>query len=342
MSKKKKVIIGIIVVIIFGLCFIPDQRYNCKSRLEIISTYGDNQAYHPKVLSFKEKWNGYKYWMSYTPYPSGDDSKENPHIAVSNDLLTWKAPSERTNPIDEPNNHESTVNYNSDSHIVYNKDNNTMYCYWRFVCDEDNLVIIYRVESVDGINWRNKTVTAYSNNRKSKDYISPAIIYDNGIYKMWYVDQGNVVTYAVSKDGITWKDQNIIKLEYENKLYTWHLDVIRNKEKYEMIVVAYTQWAARNDMNLYYTSSIDGIRWEKTSKILEPSLKTAYWDNKGIYRSSFIYENGNYYVFYSGTNKKYYHGIGLMYGKDINKLNKVNVDFKNPNEIEKFKRKLGE
>ena len=47
---------------------------NSKYQLNIISEYGDNEAYHPKVLSFENDWNGYKYWMSYTPYPQGDDS----------------------------------------------------------------------------------------------------------------------------------------------------------------------------------------------------------------------------------------------------------------------------
>lgn len=340
MSKKKKIIITVILIIIFALCFIPNQNYNCRHRLEIVSSYGDNQAYHPKVLAFKEKWNGYKYWMSYTPYPKGDDGKENPHIAVSNDLINWKTPGNNVNPLDEPDDKQASLRYNSDSHIVYNYDTNELYCYWRYVDDINNAVFIYRRDTKDGINWTPKKITAYSNDRKSKDYISPAIIYENGAYKMWYVDQGNIVTYATSNDGITWNDENIIELEYEKNLKTWHLDVIHTRENYEMIVVAYDKWSNRNDMNLYYTSSTNGIIWDKTRTILKPSVRSQYWDNKGIYRSSFIYENGKYYVFYGGTSKSYDHGIGMVYGESIDNLHKVNANFKSQKDINRLKEQI--
>lgn len=265
MNKKKKIAIGIVLIVIFALCFIPSKQgwYNCKNKLEIVSSYGDNQAYHPKVLAFPNGWNGYKYWMSYTPYPKGEDAKENPHIAVSNDLINWKEPAKNVNPLDEPEDRQAGKRYNSDSHIVYNSDTNMMYCYWRYVDDIKNEVIIYRLESNDGIHWNNKKVTAHSNNRKNKDYISPAIIYANRIYKMWYVDQGNIVKLAISDDGIYWKDTNTIKIEYEKNLKTWHLDVISTKKGYEMIVVAYDKWTNRNDMSLYYTSSKDGVNWKR-------------------------------------------------------------------------------
>ena len=101
--KRNKIKITIfIMILILALCCIPPIDYNSKNKLEIETPYGDNEAYHPKVLNFKEPWNGYKYWMSYTPYPTGDDSKENPCIAVSNDLVNWKSPTEKNEPLDVP------------------------------------------------------------------------------------------------------------------------------------------------------------------------------------------------------------------------------------------------
>lgn len=338
MSKKKKIIIAVLLIVIFALCFIPPKSNNSTNRLEIVSSYGDNQAYHPKVLAFKEKWNGYKYWLSYTPYPEGTDSKENPHIAVSNDLINWKAPGDKVNPIDTPKETVAGKKYNSDSHIVYNSDTDTLFCYWRYV-DLDK-VYIYRKESKDGVNWSEKVLTASSDDRSKKDYISPAIIYENKQYKMWYVDAGNIVTYALSNDGIKWNDKQTIKIKYKKNLKTWHLDVIHTREKYEMLVVAYNKWANRNDMDLYYTSSDDGIEWNEAKTIIKPSKKTKNWDNKGIYRSSFIYENGKYYVFYGGTDKEYRHGIGFVYGKDIFNLHGVNTNFKNKKEVNKLIEKI--
>ena len=155
---------------------------------------------------------------------------------------------------------------------------------------------------------------------------------------MWYVDKDYTTIYATSKDGITWNDQNFMKLEYPTKLNTWHLDVIHTKKGYEMLVVAWDKWANRNDMSLYYSYSEDEIGWKKAEKILDPNIKSnTAWDNKGIYRSSFIYEDGIYYVFYGGTDRKYNHGIGLVIGKDIYKLRDNDIDYKKTDSLEKFR-----
>lgn len=294
---------------------------NALYKLNIVSFYGDNEAYHPKVLSFPEKWNGYKYWMSYTPYPKGDDSKENPHIAVSNDLINW----ETKTLLDEPKNHRSGVRYNSDSHLVYNDVLDQLECYWRYVDDKNNRSIIYRRTTKDGINWKNKEVALLNSPRSKKDCVSPAIIFENNIYKMWYVDKQNTLKYATSTNGINWGNIKKIDISYERNLQTWHLDVIKTSNGYEMLVVAFDKWDNRNDMNLYYTKSIDGFNWQPAKEIIKPTVDTNNWDNKGIYRSSFIYENDNYYVFYSGTNKNYNHGIGVVYGKHIDNLEEITI-----------------
>lgn len=312
LNKKKKIIIGIILIIIFALCFVPSQKINAKHKLNIVSSYGDNEAYHPKVLSFKDGWNGYKYWMSYTPYPKGDSSKENPHIAVSNDLVTWNTIKKLDEPIKK-----SKLQYNSDSHIVYNNDLNRLECYWRYVDDIENKSIIYRRYTIDGANWSEKEVSLISNPRSEVDCISPAILYENGIYKMWYDDKGNNIKYRTSKDGLDWSEPVTLNINYNEKVKTWHLDVIHTKEEYEMILVAFDNWKDHNKMSLYYTSSKDGINWNTANVIMKPTSKTNNWDNLGIYRSSFIYEDGKYYVFYGGTSKTLHHGVGLVYGEDI-------------------------
>lgn len=67
--------------------------------LKLASAYGDTQATHPSVLHFDEPWNGYTFWIAYSPYPEADDSKENPHILASNDGVNWVLPSGFTNPL---------------------------------------------------------------------------------------------------------------------------------------------------------------------------------------------------------------------------------------------------
>ena len=278
--------------------------------------------------------------MSYTPYPSGNDSKENPHIAVSNDLVNWTKVFDIDRALDTPESNIPGKRYNSDSHIVYNDDLDRIEIYWRYVDDINGDVYLYRMLSNDGVTWSEKEVAAYSVVRLEKDYISPAIIYENGVYKMWFVDHDLTIKYTTSIDGINWENEELLDFKYEDDVLSWHLDVIKSDLGYEMIVVAFDEWENHNDMDMYYSKSIDGITWDKATVVLKPTRGTGFWDNRGIYRSSFVKINGTYLVYYGGTNEDLHHGTGLVYGKDIHNLKSTNVDFKNKKESAKFAKKL--
>ncbi len=325
----------IICTLLFGLalyCFIPGKDYNSRYKLNIVSSYGDDEAYHPKILSFDEKWNGYKYWMSYTPYPSGDAAKENPHIVVSNDLVTWSKVFDVDRPLNSPESDIPSLRYNSDSHIVYNNTLDRLEIYWRYVDDINKDMYLYRMYTEDGINWSEKEVSAYSPVRRNVDYVSPAIIYENGTYKMWYVDQNLTIKYTTSPDGINWENPLLIDFKFVDDVHAWHLDVINSDLGYEMIIVGFDEVENRNNMNLYYSKSEDGISWTKADIILSPTSNTGYWDNRGIYRSSFVKINGVYLLYYGGTSEDLHHGIGLVYGKNIYKLKPTNTNFNNKDE----------
>lgn len=302
---------------------------NSKYKLNLFSTYGDNDAYHPKILYFENGWNGYKYWISYTPYPNGDSFKENPHILVSNNMVDWVLPEGLKNPLDEGINFPSKKFYNSDSHLVMNTDLNQLECYWRYVDDETDKVIIYRRCTTDGINWTKKEEVIVGNPRSKVDYISPAIVYQNGMYKMWYVECNKQVKYIESANAKDWSKPIILDIKYEEKLKTWHLDVIETDYGYEMIIVAFPEWEKRNDMSLYYTKSKDNKQWDIAKKVLEPTIGTKQWDNKGIYRSSFMKKDGVYYVFYSGQDTRGNKGVGIVFGKDMFNLKGTDINFAN-------------
>ena len=311
----------IIILILFlghGLIFNREKR---TYKLEIISSYGDNEAYHPKVITFNKKWNGYKYWMSYTPYPGGNSGYENPHIAVSNDLINWYAPNKKNISLDEVKNKYKKKRYNSDAHIVYNKDKDTIICYWRYVDDVAGSVTIFKRETSDGITWTAKEKVLYSKDRHKKDYVSPAIIYEDSTY-------------------MNWTDKNKISFKYPEKLDTWHLDVIKTDKGYEMIVVAYDKWKNHNKMDLYYTISNDEVNFKDAIKILEPERGTLNWDNSGIYRSSIIYLNDTYYLYYGAVGVTAERGIGLAYGKDITNLVRDKTNYKDPKKVKRLIKKL--
>ncbi len=333
--NKKTLILMIVIIgmLVFSCIPAKSTNYNSITKLNIVSSYGDNEAYHPKVLSFKDKWNGYKYWMSYTPYPAGNGELENPHIVASNNLTKWETPEGLVNPLDDISKDGDKKKYDSDAHIVYNPDLDRIECFWRYVDENENKVIIYRKNSTDGINFSEKEVFIESKDRKNLDYVSPAIIYENGKYKMWYVDQKEV-NYKETADGINWSDTKKVEFKYKDgKLYTWHLDVIKTEKGYEMITVAYQNVNNRKTMKLYYTySENETENWAKAEKILEPTTRTSNWDNSGLYRSSMIYEDGVYIVFYSARSINNDHGIGIVYGKNIKQLKSVNINFKEKEE----------
>ena len=258
--------------------------------------------------------------MAYTPYPHADDAKENPHIAVSNDMKTWKEPKGFENPLEpSPENFKVGDIYNSDTHILYNSDTKQLEVWWRYVNNEDKSVIIYRKTSEDGVKWSDKEVVI-KNIRHKKDYLSPAVIYEDGKYKMWYVSGRKQVEYIESDNLKDWSETKRINVNYSNKgLKSWHLDVIHTDVGYEMVVSAFIN-DERNRMNLYYSKSEDNEEWSVPEIILTPSFATDNWDNKGIYRSSLLKIDKTYYLFYSGISSTGERGVGLITGNDVNNL----------------------
>ena len=287
------------------------------NKITMNTTLNNNQGYHPKVISFEKEWNGYKYWMSFTPYPKKDETKENPVVNVSNDIKTWEEPEGIKNPLDIPENADEE-HYNSDTHLVYNEDLNQLEIFWRYVDDEKGEVTIFTKTSTDGRNWTPKTVFLKSSVRKKLDYVSPAIIYEKGKYKIWYVDKKNV--YYIEKSGDTVTKPRLLEIKYANGYRTWHIDVIYNNDKkiYELVACAYENINYREKMSVYYSYSSDNIKWETPIEIITPSTKN--WDAGGLYRSSILYENEKYYIFYSGYDINDNVGIGIMYGEDMKRL----------------------
>ena len=295
-----------------------ENYHNASYKLDLYDGKKDMHATHPKILNFEKKWNGYKYWMIYSPYPYMNDEFENPCLVVSNDKVNWKTPAGLTNPIEsKPENYQHGVVYNSDPHIVYNNDTNKIELYFRYVDDVSDKVVLYRMTSSDGIKWSKKEAII-TKKRSKQDLLSPAIIYENGTYKMWYVNRKRVY-YIESKDGFKYSEPIEIKLNYPiPRIRSWHLDAIKTENGYELLVSGYRFHEDRNSMNLYHFVSKDGKTFDKGTIVLRPSISS--WDNKGLYRSTFMYEDGVYYVYYSGISMNNERGIGLSFGSDINNL----------------------
>lgn len=310
--------------------YVHENPWNLKlsiSKLNIISSYGDSHAFHPKVQNFSKPWNGYKYWMAYTPYPGADQTKENPHIAVSNNKVDWTTPEGMKNPLDPLKPFEDPQNqYNSDTHLVYRADLDTLECYYRQVDNNRNTDTLFKRTTTDGLHWTDR-VKVLSTNTGQDGLLSPAIVYEDGKYKMWTVNYTSdyPILYRESEDGFIWTSPRIIKIPYENKnLRNWHLDVIHTDNGYEMLISAFFHGDNHLQMNLYYSHSNNNIDYSTPTTVLKPSSFPKAWDNRGIYRSCFFKENNNYYVFYSGIGYPKgingSRGVGLTVGPSISDL----------------------
>lgn len=309
---------------------VQENPWNLKlasQKLNIVSSYGDTQAYHPKVLNFEKPWNGYRYWMAYTPYPAADQTKENPHITVSNDKVHWETLDEVKTALDPLTPFEDpSRQYNSDTHLVYREDIDTLECYWRQVDDIRGTDTIFKRTTKDGKHWTDREQVLQT---KTGDdgILSPAIIYEDGKYKMWTINYFGKfpIRYRESKDGYHWSKPREITLQYDsNNLRSWHLDVIHTEKGYEILVVAFKEGDNHLQMNMYYTKSKDNITYDPCITVLKPSTSPVAWDNRGIYRSCFFVEDGKYYVYYSGIGyPKGIHssrGVGLSIGSSIEDL----------------------
>ena len=320
---------------------VANSSRNCLTPLNIIDQEGTNEAFHPKVVSFPEPWNGYRFWMAFTPYPKSNATYEDPYLMASNDLVNWETPEGLRNPIHDTRDDGVYDTHNSDTHLLYNPETDELEVFWRWI-DADR-TIIYRSCTADGTTMGDRQVFFYDSDRSNGECISPAIVLENGVYRMWYLldDKGHV-RYRTSSDGITWSQAKAVSFPFPcTQMKVWHLDVEKTSKGYEALLSAYDQWENRNEMRLWHSASPNGTgNWSKPTVILKPTTGSSRWDQRGIYRSSLSVINGSYVVFYGGTSSDYHHGIGLVYGSSLSNLQRPNVDFSDPAQAGEFSRKL--
>lgn len=291
---------------------------NAKTPL-IVPTYeGSNQTVHPKVEYFPSGWNGYKYWLAHTPYPSSTERLENPSISVSNDGVKWFDPPGMINPLDAPTASETAAGgHYSDTHFVF-KDN-VLECWYRYntsVIDQ-----IWRRTSANGTTWSARELMHEFTGAKRT--FSPAIIWDENKYKMWYVDENFTVIYKESADGMAWNAAQPVSITYENGDFrAWHLDVIRDGSNYELLLNAglpeYPAYSL-DRKELLFGVSTSPTQFVLRSIMKPTDRKSGRWDNEMLYRACLVKIDGGYQVFYSARSQDNKWHIGLAYG-DINAL----------------------
>ncbi len=287
-----------------------------------IRTYdGSSQLTHPKVLHFKSGWNGWKYWMAFTPYPFGNDDYENPSIVVSQNGYDWVTPKGLKNPLTGVPKDVDRGGHYSDPHILTN--GSSMELWYRYnparekgSGSNNGINMIFRVKSKDGVNWSKPELVFNDKNT----YLSPVIIYEENKYKTWFTNYSGDMKYRESSDGKSWTDAKLVNIELPG-YNPWHQDIIKTDLGYELVFCAYPKGKFnQNIQQLYYARSKNGIDFEKPMKILSPSKDDNKLDNKMIYRSSILKVDGVYKIYYSAMDRKTRWHVFLTEGSDLNKL----------------------
>ena len=245
-----------------------------------IPTYdGDASVGHPSVVFVPEGWNGYRYWMAFTPFPDG--SRENPSIVVSQDGIRWQVPDGAINPVVSADEiRRAGYRCNSDPELVLTADGQ-MLLYYRPFSRRNEAIFCKR--SRDGVEWSSARMVLCSRAvRYPAALLSPAVeVGTDGVLVMWTVNGltlgRRVVERRTSPDGLRWSPPE--RCAIPRGVNPWHIDVAPAGGRYHMLVSDRTR--------LFYWTSEDGRTWTGSRTRAVARSGTAH-DARGHYRSTFV------------------------------------------------------
>jgi hypothetical protein len=140
----------------------------------------------------------------------------------------------------------------------------------------------------------------------------PAILFDNGIYRMWYGsnlswgtsqnDMQHVIKYAESADLIHWARTNQIHipLYHKNEYALSKPWVLRRNNQYKM----WYSYRANNNISTYrigYAESSDGLRWKRCDDLVGIEISSSGWDSEMICYPSVFELHDKLFMLYNGN-----------------------------------------
>ena len=261
-----------------------------------VETYeGSGQLVHPDAAVFPSRWQGKRYWIAGTPYPSGNPKFENPSIYQGRVSREMRVPPGVTNPLVSA----PTSGYMSDPDMLHDPDSGELRMYYRETTGGMDEVLL--ITSADGTHWSPSRLVA-SDVRYS--LISPAIVRESATsWRMWTVNASVQGCYSLasettlqqrrSVDGVTWGAPEPVNLRILGRV-PWHWDVqyIASKREYWALVAAYPEGTTCSRTAVYFARSADGTTWTASpTPLLAPGQFEPLWDV--VYRSSFHYHDGS-------------------------------------------------
>lgn len=139
-----------------------------------------------------------------------------------------------------------------------------------------------------------------------------SIIFENGIFKNWYVSAFNwividsikyptyVIKYATSTDGIIWQSYDYICINFKNddEFGFGRPWVVRDADKYSMW---YSIRSKNAPYKIGYAESSDGISWTRRDDEAGIERSETGWDSQMICYPCVVDAVGKRYIFYNGN-----------------------------------------
>lgn len=234
---------------------------------------------HPSLLRLRERWNGYRYWMAWTPYPGYDSQYENPCVAASNDLETWVEPAR--NPLVE----KPAGGYNADTHLFMSPDGARMYLAFRErIIGGNNSVKVMHTDD-GGLSW-SAPVAILSGAQGSIDFASPSIWWNGSTWTMishqldaaapWPVRRNVSATSDIYG---SWGAATTVTLAPPTGRAWWHSHHVRMPSGQVVALFQDNNQTAGSSGTLYLAESADdGATYASTGRV---------WTAGGKYRSTF-------------------------------------------------------
>lgn len=290
--------------------------------LTTIPTYGASGVVHPDVIYFSGGKDGYKYWMSYTPYPP--QSMENPSIVRSNDGIVW-TDAGISNPV-VPEGTPGAWNdlENPDPDFIYVSDYSKWFLVWDGGDTATNSRKIALAYSSDGKTWTEYDGASVNGNPspiilagddnagqawERDGMISktscPTLFYENGIFTLYYVEEASGNNNGqVGFATFTWNEsthsvENLARYSGNPTISVGcgHIDLSKKDNVYYLYAVK---------ASLILLTSIDKIHWTNQGTVLEGG---SGWDGS-IYRSSATTDPSGQIALFNGKMKLYYSAFG--------------------------------
>jgi pimeloyl-ACP methyl ester carboxylesterase len=166
----------------------------------------------------------------------------------------------------------------------------------------------------------------FSNYYPETGRFQPHVIYDNGLYKMWYASySGNRfrIAYAISVDGINWQGTTLI--DPYPQIHNHDPFALKEDNNFTLFFAASPLSGAGIKVYKATLSNGNQIVADSIREIIRPTLP---WEGNDVSSPAVIFKNGVYYLFYSASSGAW--KIGLAISHDGVNWNKC------PNPILKF------